>query len=113
MVDALEQVPSVQAVVLGGSYARGMARAYSDIDLGVFYSDESALPIPGVRDVTTQILGSVNPLVSEVVEWGPWVNGGAWLTLQGQRVDLIYRSLENLERVISDVERGQYELHYG
>jgi len=41
------------------------------------------------------------------------VNGGAWLTIQGQGVDLIYRSLEHLERVISDVERGQYERHYG
>jgi len=53
LVDALEQVPSVQAIVLDGYYARGMARAYSDIDLDVFYSDESPLPIPGVRDVTT------------------------------------------------------------
>ncbi len=41
------------------------------------------------------------------------MNGGAWLTIQGQRVDLIYRSLEHLERLISEVERGQYERHYG
>jgi hypothetical protein len=42
----------------------------------------------------------------------PGVNGGAWLTIGGQRVDLIYRSLEQLERVIADSEVGRYELHY-
>ena len=40
------------------------------------------------------------------------VNGGAWLTIGGQRVDLIYRSLEHLERVIAEAEAGRYELHY-
>src|SRR5262249_3581720 len=30
----------------------------------------------------------------------------------GQRVDLIYRSLEHLERVIAEAEAGRYELHY-
>src|SRR5215813_10478485 len=44
--------------------------------------------------------------------WGPWVNGGAWLTIGGQRVDLIYRSLEHVERVIAEAEAGRYELHY-
>ena len=48
LVDALEHVSGVQAVILGGSYARGMTRADSDIDLGVFYSLESPLSIPGI-----------------------------------------------------------------
>jgi hypothetical protein len=40
------------------------------------------------------------------------VNGGAWLTIGGQRVDLIYRSVEHVERVIDDAEAGRYELNY-
>lgn len=31
--------------------------------------------------------------------WGPWVNGGAWLTIQGQRVDWIYRDLQRVHEV--------------
>ena len=112
LVDGLEQVTGVEGVVLGGSYARGMARADSDIDLGVFYSDESPIFIQGIREVARDAPGSVDPIVTELLEWGPWVNGGAWLTIQGQRVDLLYRSLEQLERVISDADRGRYELHY-
>jgi len=110
---ALEGVPGVQAVVLGGSHARGMARADSDVDLGLFYSDSSPLSIDGVREVAARAPGSVNPFVSELFEWGPWVNGGAWLQVDGQRVDFIYRSLEHVERVIADAFRGEYELHFG
>lgn len=113
LVGALERVPGVRGVVLGGSHATGMARDDSDIDLGVFYSDASPLSIPGIREAAAGVSGSVSPLVSELYEWGPWVNGGAWLAIRGERVDLIYRSLEHLERVISDAERGHYELHYG
>src|SRR5205085_3213915 len=52
------------------------------------------------------------PVVTSFYEWGPWVNGGAWLTVGGQRVDFIYRSLEHLQRVIADAEAGRYELDY-
>lgn len=113
LVDALEQIAGFQGAVLGGSYARGQARADSDIDLGVYYSDALPLSVQGIREVATGLHGSVNPIVSELFEWGPWVNGGAWLTIEGQRVDLIYRSLEHLERVISEAEQGKYELHFG
>jgi len=51
-------------------------------------------------------------VVTTFFEWGSWVNGGAWLTVGGQRVDFIYRSLEHLERVIADAEAGRYELDY-
>lgn len=53
-----------------------------------------------------------NPVVTGFYEWGPWVNGGAWLTIGGQRVDFIYRSIEHLDRVVSDAHAGRHELHY-
>jgi Nucleotidyltransferase domain/Domain of unknown function (DUF4037) len=113
LIEPLKAVPGLQGAVLGGSYARGLARADSDIDLGIYYSDASPLCVQTIREVTIRLPGSVNPIVSELFEWGPWVNGGAWLTIQGQRVDLIYRSLEHLERVISEAEQGRHELHFG
>jgi hypothetical protein len=113
LVGALEQVPGFQGAALAGSHARGLARADSDIDLGIYYSEVSPLCIQSIREVVSQLRGSVHPIVSELFEWGPWVNGGAWLAIQGQRVDLIYRCLEHLERVISDAEQGKHELHFG
>ena len=35
--------------------------------------------------------------------WGQWVNGGAWLTIKGQRVDFIYRDLDFMTATINDV----------
>jgi hypothetical protein len=50
--------------------------------------------------------------VTALYEWGPWVNGGAWLTVDGQRVDLLYRNLDQVRRVIADCEAGRIESHY-
>jgi hypothetical protein len=41
------------------------------------------------------------------------VNGGAWLTVGGQRVDYLYRSVEHVRRVVDDAHAGRFELHYG
>jgi hypothetical protein len=51
-------------------------------------------------------------VVTDFYEWGPWVNGGAWLTICGKRVDFVYRSLDHLDRVIDEAEAGRYELDY-
>jgi Domain of unknown function (DUF4037)/Nucleotidyltransferase domain len=98
--------------VLGGSHARGRARPGSDIDLGLLYSEASPFSVSGVRELAEAINDTTAPVVSGFYEWGPWVNGGAWLTVGGQRVDFIYRSVEHLERVIAGAEAGRYELDY-
>jgi Domain of unknown function (DUF4037) len=62
------------------------------------------------------IAGGVNdtadPVVTGFYEWGPWVNGGSWLTIGGQRVDFLYKNLDQLERVIRDAYAGRYEHNY-
>jgi len=108
----LGAIRGVEAVVLGGSHARGRARPESDIDLGVLYSEAAPFEIERVRELASIVNDAPEPVVTGFYEWGPWVNGGAWLTIAGQRLDLIYRSLEHVERVISDAEAGRYELHY-
>lgn len=108
----LEALPGVKAVVLGGSYARGRAQAGSDIDLGLFYSEAAPFAIDALRALAAELNDAPDPVVSEFYGWGPWVNGGAWLTIGGQRVDFLYRSLEHVERVLADAEAGRYELDY-
>ena len=108
----LGAIRGVEAVVLGGSHARGRAQPGSDIDLGVLYSEASPFAVESIRELAEAVNDTPAPVVTGFYEWGPWVNGGAWLTIGGQRLDLIYRSLEHLERVIDDAEAGRYELHY-
>jgi len=108
----LGAIPGIRAIVLGGSHARGRAQPGSDIDLGILYSEAAPFSIPSVRELAELVNDTAGPVVTNFYEWGPWVNGGAWLTIGGQRVDFLYRSLEHLERVISEAEAGRYELDY-
>jgi predicted nucleotidyltransferase len=108
----LGAIRGIRAVVLGGSHARGRAQAGSDIDLGILYSEAAPFSIASLRKLAEVVNDSPGPVVTSFYEWGPWINGGAWLTIGGQRVDFLYRSLEHLERVIAEAEAGRYELDY-
>jgi predicted nucleotidyltransferase len=112
LAQRLGAIPGVRAVVLGGSHARGRARPDSDIDLGLLYSEAAPFSIQALRDLAEAVNDTPGPVVADCYAWGPWVNGGAWLTLGGQRVDFLYRSLEHLERVLADAEAGRYQLDY-
>lgn len=112
LTERLGAISGMKAVVLGGSYARGRAKPESDIDLGLFYSEAAPFSIQHVRELAEAVNDTPNPVVTDFYGWGPWVNGGAWLTIGGQRVDFIYRSLEHVERVIAEAEAGRYELDY-
>jgi hypothetical protein len=52
------------------------------------------------------------PTVTDFGGWGKWVNGGAWLTVRGQRVDFIYRSVERLGHWIGESARGEFAQDY-
>lgn len=110
--DGLAGLSGVEAVCLGGSHARGRARADSDIDLGVYYSESAPLDLEALRLLCGGWHDGRAPIVSEPFEWGPWVNGGAWLSVRGQRVDLLYRCVEHVERVIEDARQGRFEIHF-
>jgi predicted nucleotidyltransferase len=112
LVHALAAIGGVRAVALGGSRARGRARPGSDVDLGVYYSEAAPFDVERVRKVAEERNDSPRPVVTGFQEWGRWVNGGAWLTLRGQRVDLLYRSLEHLERTIAEARAGRYEIDW-
>lgn len=108
----LGEIRGVKAVVLGGSYARGRAHSGSDIDIGILYSEMNRFSVDRVRELVESLNDTPAFVITGFYEWGPWVNGGAWLTIGGQRVDFLYRCLEHVERVIGEAEAGRYELDY-
>jgi predicted nucleotidyltransferase len=108
----LGAIRGVVAVVLGGSHARGRSQPDSDIDLGIFYSEASPFSIECIRELAETVNDTAGPVVTDFYGWGPWVNGGAWLTIGGQRVDFLYRNLEQVERVIADADAGRYDVHH-
>lgn len=98
----LIQIPGVLAVALGGSRATGTATTESDWDFGLYYRG----------DIDT---GAIRQLgwsgrVFDPGDWGRIVNGGAWLEVDGQRVDLIYRDLDEVEKWTAEAERGRFEI---
>ncbi len=109
LADRLARIAGVVAVALGGSRARGTHRPDSDIDLGLYYRDASPFSIADIRALAGEINDAPEPVVTDFYRWGPWVNGGAWLTVRGRRVDLLYRELERIEKVIDDCRRGAIE----
>ncbi len=113
LVADLAALPGVVAVALGGSHARGRARPDSDVDLGLLYEEAAPFSLDALRACAERWNDAPGPVVSGFYEWGPWVNGGAWLTCRGQRVDLLYRSVEHLERALADGEAGRHAVHHG
>ncbi|MGW6707334.1 nucleotidyltransferase domain-containing protein [Streptomyces sp. NPDC054956] len=103
MADRLAEVPGVRGVMLGGSRARGEHRPESDWDLGVYYRGDLDLDALGA-------LAGPDVEVAGPGGWGPWVNGGAWLRVDGVAVDWILRDLDRVERVWEDCREGRYEV---
>jgi hypothetical protein len=99
----LAAVPGVVAVTLGGSRATDTAVDGSDWDFGLYYRDRLdpadivALGWPGQ--------------VFAPGEWGRIVNGGAWLTVDGTKVDLIYRDLDEVLHWTGAAGDGWFEIH--
>ena len=82
--DRLAGIPGVVAVALGGSRARGAERPDSDWDLALYY--RRTIDPDDVR-----ALGYQGTVVAPG-EWAYPMNGGAWLSVDGEKVDLLYRT---------------------
>jgi hypothetical protein len=98
----LSRLPSAVAVVLGGSRATGTERPDSDWDVGLYYRGD--FDPAGVRR-----LGH-GGYVSGLGEWGPIMNGGGWLTVEGIAVDVLFRDLDQVERWLADARAGRFEI---
>ncbi|MEV0904820.1 nucleotidyltransferase domain-containing protein [Streptomyces hokutonensis] len=101
--DRLAALPTVRAVALGGSRAQGTHRPDSDWDLAVYYR--------GPFDPADLRALGWDGEVSEVGGWGGGVfNWGAWLTVDGRRVDVHYRDLTVVERELAEAEEGRFRV---
>jgi predicted nucleotidyltransferase len=99
--EALADLPTVEAVALGGSRAQNTHRADSDWDFAIYYRGD--FQPQDLRDLEWE--GEV----SAVGEWGGGVfNGGAWLTIDERRVDVHYRDLEVVEHEIGEARAGRF-----
>lgn len=107
LVSLLSRVKGVKAIVLGGSYARGTAVSESDIDIGIYYSEDHPFKISAIKKIAhTFSKADKPPIVTQFYEWGAWVNGGAWISTEFGKIDLLYRNIEHVERVINDARQG-------
>lgn len=101
VADRLAALPTVEAVALGGSRAQGTARADSDWDLAVYYRGD--FQPQHLRD-----LGWPGQ-VSAIGGWGGGLyNGGAWLTIDGRKVDVHYRDLEVIDAQLVEADAGRF-----
>ena len=112
LVRALGGVPGIRAIVLGGSRARGEASAQSDYDIGLYYEPDNPIDVGRLAKAAMLLPGAVRSSVTAIGEWGPWINGGAWLTVDGRRVDLLYRDLAKVADVIEACHAGRIERAY-
>jgi len=99
LIEVLAAMPGVIAVALGGSRAAGASDAESDWDLGVYYRGSIDTAALAER-------GTVHPPGA----WGRIMNGGAWLTAGGLKVDVLLRDLEVVEHWSGRAVEGQYEV---
>jgi hypothetical protein len=106
IVERLISVPAVTGVALGGSRAQGRAGPDSDWDLGV-YVDERFAPAD-VRALAASAGWAGH--VAERGEWGPVMDGGAWLTVEGRRVDLLWRDTAAIERLVGEADAGEFRV---
>ncbi len=108
----LAAVPGVRAVVLGGSWGGG-GDAQSDIDLGIYYDPASPPAVDDLRALAAQLDDRRGGgAMTDFGAWGPWLNGGAWLIIRGQRVGWIYRDLARVRQAIDDCAAGRTRIHY-
>jgi hypothetical protein len=101
VVDRLAAMPGVRAVAVGGSQVDGTATADSDWDLGIYYREP--LDLAPLRQ-----LGEVHPPGA----WGRLMNGGAWLTYGGLRIDALLRDLDAVEHWTAEAGHGRYDVDF-
>lgn len=109
IAEAVATAPGVRAVVLGGSRARGTHQPGSDVDLGLYY-DAARLDVPALAAIASELTGA-EVEVAGPGGWGPWVDGGAWLRVDGAAVDLILRDVRRVAAQRDRAIAGRFAFH--
>ncbi len=113
IVERISRADGVAAVVLGGSRARGTHTPASDVDLGIYYHPEQPLDLDALGRVAAEIDDEHRPgLLTPIGGWGPWINGGGWLTVRSAPVDFLYRDLGRVAAIVAACHAGQVDIAY-
>ena len=108
----LANIPGITCIVLGGSRAVGTATTTSDIDIGVYYeADTLDLNALNQAVATLDDTHRMN-LVATPGTWGNWVNGGAWLQMDGTAVDILLRDRTRVLQACVEAQQGIVHAHY-
>lgn len=98
----IADIPGVVAVTLGGSRATGTHRPDSDWDFALYYRGD-------LNPNDVRALGWTGQVFAPG-DWGGVMNGGAWMTVDGQRVDIIYRDLGAVEHWMAETQHGRFNV---
>src|SRR4051812_36829252 len=93
MAVELTRVRGVVGVMLGGRRAPGDALPSPDAALGVYY--EGKPDTDGLTRLASRWSGR-EVAVGEPGSWGPWVDAGGWLEVEGTPVDWILRDVDRV-----------------
>ena len=108
LANRMAETPGVIGVVLGGSRARGEHADDSDYDLGLYY--RRPLDVDALAALARGVAGP-GAEVTRPGAWGPWVDGGAWLRIEGAAVDWIYRDVDRVRSSWRAAQRGDCSFH--
>ena len=112
IVDLLHGISGLEAIVLGGSQARGSQDRDSDIDIGLYYHQETIDWSQVEKQAQELDQEHRENLLAKPGEWGEWVNGGCWLMIDNKHVDLILRDIERVKKAIQEGQEGIVTPHY-
>jgi len=113
VINELKVVSGVVGVVLGGSRARGTHRPKSDIDIGIYYDETKGIDLDEISRIATKLDDEHREkIITALGEWGPWINGGGWLIVDGYHVDFIFRDINKVSQVIKQCLSGNLSSHY-
>jgi predicted nucleotidyltransferase len=113
----LGMIDGVVAVALGGSWARGHSDLDADIDLAIYYRDEHQPNVDALLELAQGLNSSLDAdTIKDFWSQGPLTSDGAWLWIEGRRVDFKAREIgfvqQQVERSSLGVVTGQYQPGY-
>ncbi|MCM3745777.1 nucleotidyltransferase domain-containing protein [Paenibacillus pasadenensis] len=113
VVERLKKIEGIKAIVLGGSRAGGTHTSHSDIDIGIYYDSASRLDIAELQKAAAELDDEHRSnLITDIGGWGPWINGGGWLVVEQYPVDILFRDLTQVSKVIQQCLSGEVTMDY-
>ncbi|MDV4150672.1 nucleotidyltransferase domain-containing protein [Clostridium sp. AL.422] len=111
VVETFKNIKGIEAIVLGGSRATKTANEFSDIDIGIYYNEE--FEIASFKEAATYLDDNNHKdCITNLGDWGPWINGGGWLSINNIAVDILFRDIRKVNSCIEDCKNGIITIDY-